>query len=83
MKEEYEGLYTQFLVKSIKAERDKVALQRRLARTNYILSCLSRVSCSKTCVKSWLDYREFTKMRCLILFTILFFLVLVICLLAV
>ena len=60
-----------------------MALQRRLARVNYILSGVSRLSCSQACVKSWLDYREFTKMRCLILFTILFFLVLVICLLAV
>lgn len=60
-----------------------MALQRRLARTNYILSFASRLSCSQRCVKSWLNYREFTKTRCLIVFTILFFLVLVICLIAV
>ena len=83
MKEEYEGLYTQFLVKSIKAERDKMALERRMARTNYMLSCLSRISCSNTCVKSWLDYREFTKTRCLIVFIVVVLIILVICLMAV
>ena len=66
-----------------KAERDKMALERRMARTNYMLSCLSRISCSNTCVKSWLDYREFTKTRCLIVFIVVVLIILVICLMAV
>ena len=40
---EHEQLYTEFLVRSIKAERDKRLLERRLSRINYIIACFSRL----------------------------------------
>lgn len=43
MKAEYEKLYTEFLVKSIKAERDKQQLEKRIERMNYALRCISMI----------------------------------------
>lgn len=74
---EHESLYTEFLVRSIKAERDKRQLERRLARINYIIALMSKVSCSKACFISWLDKDQFTWQRgvkvavCFIVFILL------------
>lgn len=46
MKAEYEKLYTEFLVKSIKAERDKQHLEKRIERMNFMLRCISMVQCN-------------------------------------
>ncbi len=43
MKAEYEKLYTEFLVKSIKAERDKQQLEIRIQKMNIFLRYLSLV----------------------------------------
>ena len=60
---EHEQLYTEFLVRSIKAERDKRQLERRLSRINYIIAFFSRLQCSKACLKSWADPKQFTWQR--------------------
>ena len=57
---EHESLYTEFLVRSIKAERDKRQLERRLSRINYIVALFSRLQWSKSCLVSWIDPKQFT-----------------------
>ena len=52
---EHEALYTEFLVRSIKAERDKRQLERRLSRINYIVAFFARLQCSRSCLRSWAD----------------------------
>ena len=80
MSKEHEALYVQFLVKSIKAERDKRILERRLARINYIIQCVSQIQCSKVCLNSWMNPQEFTWQRGVILASAIAFSILFICL---
>jgi hypothetical protein len=68
MKTEYEKLYTEFLVKSIKAQRDKQQLEKRIDRMNCILRCLSLFQFNRTCISSWLDPHQYTLKRAIILF---------------
>ena len=77
---EHEQLYTEFLVRSIKAERDKRQLERRLARINYLIAFFSRFSCSRACLESWLDRSQFTWQRGVKLAVGVLFFILFICL---
>lgn len=77
---EHEALYTEFLVRSIKAERDKRQLERRLSRINYIIAFFSKLQCSKPCFRSWTDPNQFTWQRGLTVAVIAIFLILFICL---
>ena len=45
MKDDYEKLYGEFLIKSITAEKEKNKLERRLFRVNYMLATVS--GCNK------------------------------------
>ena len=80
---EHEALYTEFLVRSIKAERDKRHLERRMSRINYIIAFFSRLQCSKPCLKSWADPKQFTWQRGLTIFVIALIFILFVCLIAI
>jgi hypothetical protein len=43
MMEEYERLYTEFLTRSIKAEKEKVELQHKLRKVNWLSKSVSSV----------------------------------------
>jgi hypothetical protein len=51
MMQEYERLYIEFLTKSIKAEKDKVELQIKIDRMNWINGCICNFA-------SILDFRR-------------------------
>ena len=80
---EHESLYTEFLVRSIKAERDKRNLERRLIRINYIISFSSKIQCSRSCVSSWTDPKQFTWQRGVTILVITVLLGLIICLIVI
>jgi hypothetical protein len=44
--EEYERLYTEFLMRSIKAEKDKTEMEHKLARLNWITLTASSIKCA-------------------------------------
>jgi hypothetical protein len=71
MKSEYEKLYSEFLVKSIKAQRDKEHLEKRLERVNKWLRLMSHLQCNQTCIASWLDPSQYDLKRFLILLAVL------------
>jgi hypothetical protein len=79
MKEEYEKLYGEFLIKSISAEKDKMRLERRLYKVNHALAVLS--GCNKRCLISWADYKQMTRSRAIIIggITLALILLIIIC----
>ena len=63
MKAEYEKLYSEFLTKSIKAYKEKQALQQQLNRVGVIHRMLSQFVCDKQCLQSWTDRNKFDAAR--------------------
>lgn len=51
MTEEYEKLYTEFLIKSIKAEKEKSELQIKLGRINRFNRLVSSIKCPQKKIK--------------------------------
>lgn len=63
MKAEYEKLYTEFLTKSIKAYKEKQALQQQLNRVGVIHRILSNFVCDRQCLQSWTDCNKYDATR--------------------
>jgi ammonia channel protein AmtB len=70
MKDDYEKLYGEFLIKSITAEKEKNKLERRLYKVNYVIATAS--GCNKQCMLDWADYKKMTKRRAMIISGIIF-----------
>jgi len=76
MKDDYEKLYSEFLIKSITAEKQKIVLEKRLIKVNFVLAKVS--GCNKECVKDWADYQKMTKRRAMIIGGVVLGLILII-----
>ena len=65
MKEDYEKLYGEFLMKSIKVEKEKMALVRQMSRVNKVVNAVTK--CDRQCLASWADHRQLTRKRIAVL----------------
>ena len=65
MKEDYEKLYGEFLIKSIKIEKEKLALVRQMSRVNKVVNMFT--GCDRQCLASWVDRRQLTGKRIAVL----------------
>lgn len=63
MKEEYEKLYSEFVKKSIRFQKEKTVLQEKLEKVNKTALLLSNLQCDRRCLESWTNKNHWDKHR--------------------